>query len=127
MKIKYNPKLRERAQELRNNATFTERILWKYLKQRQLKGYQFMRQKPIDNYIVDFYCSKLNLVIEVDGITHNGKQKYDKSRESKLEELGFKVLRFDGHFVLSNTNDVLEKITLEISKLEQQQPPNPLF
>jgi len=119
MKIKYNPKLRERAQELRKNATFTERILWKYLKQRQLRGYQFMRQKPIDNYIVDFYCSKLNLVIEIDGITHNGKQEYDKSRELKLKALGFKVLRFDGHYILNNITDVLEIISNEIDKLKQ--------
>jgi len=88
LKIFYNPVLKERAKELRNNATYAERLLWKNLKGCQLFGYQFMRQKPIDNYIVDLFCPKLNLVIEIDGITHDGKAKYDKQRENKLKELG---------------------------------------
>jgi len=68
LRIYYNPKLKERARELRNNSTLSEVILWKQLKSRQMHGYQFMRQKPIDNYIVDFFCSKLNLIIEIDGV-----------------------------------------------------------
>jgi very-short-patch-repair endonuclease len=94
LRIKYNPKLKKRAQELRKNATFVERFLWKYLKNRQLSGYKFMRQKPIDNYIVDFYCSKLKLAIEIDCITHIDKQKYDTFREQKLTELGLKSIPF---------------------------------
>ena len=87
MKIYYNPDLKEKAKTLRQNATFSERVLWKRLRKRQLLGYQFMRQKPIDNYIVDFYCSKLGLVIEIDGISHNDKQQYDDKREKILKKL----------------------------------------
>jgi len=111
--------LTERSKELRKNATFAERLLWKHLRGRQLFGYQFMRQKPIDNYIVDFYCSKLHLVIEIDGITHNGKQKYDEKKESKLEEIGLEVMRFDGYYVMNHINETLEMISNKIRELER--------
>jgi very-short-patch-repair endonuclease len=67
--------LKEYARELRKNATFTERLLWKYLRAGQLNGYRFLRQKPIDEYIVDFFCERLKLVIEIDGETHNDKER----------------------------------------------------
>jgi len=127
LKIYDNPKLTERSKELRKNATFAERLLWKHLRGRQLFGYQFMRQKPIDNYIVDFYCSKLHLVIEIDGITHNGKQKYDEKKESKLEEIGLEVMRFDGYYVMNHINETLEMITNKIRELERITTPNSLF
>jgi very-short-patch-repair endonuclease len=63
--IPYNPKLKEYARQLRNNSTRSEIILWKYLKGKQMLGYDFHRQKPIDNYIVDFFCSELMLAIEL--------------------------------------------------------------
>ena len=78
MKIYYNLILKERARELRRNSTYTERILWKHLRGSQLSGCKFQSQKPIEDYIVDFYCSRLKLVIEIDGISHNGKQHYIK-------------------------------------------------
>ncbi len=62
MKIQYNPKLKQLARELRNNATASEKRLWKYLRAKQMRGYDFHRQKPIDNYIVDFFCYRLRLV-----------------------------------------------------------------
>ena len=64
MKILYNPGLKQRARELRNQGILSEVLLWNQLKGRKIYGYQFMRQKPIGEYIVDFYCSKLKLVIE---------------------------------------------------------------
>jgi very-short-patch-repair endonuclease len=67
--------LKEYARELRKNATFTEGLLWKYLRAGQLNGYRFLRQKPIDEYIVDFFCKRLKLVIEIDGETHNDKER----------------------------------------------------
>jgi very-short-patch-repair endonuclease len=119
LKIHYNPILKQRARELRRNTTLSEKILWKYLRSRQLYGYQFQRQKPIDQYIVDFYCSKLKLVIEVDGITHNEKQKYDTNREKQLHELGLTVLRFNGYYILENATGVLEIISKKILELEK--------
>ena len=123
MKIHYNPKLKDRARKLRQNATYTERLLWKYLKNRQLHGCQFTRQKPIDNYIVDFYCSKLGLVIEIDGITHDGKQKYDNQREKLLKYLGLEVLRFDGFYVINNINATLNTISDTILRIRGNTTP----
>ena len=110
MKIYYNPKLKRLSSELRKNSTYSERLLWKKIKSRQLFGYQFTRQKPIGEYIVDFYCSKLKLVIEIDGITHNDREENDIIRQKKLESLGLTVIRFDGNTVISNTEGVLLKI-----------------
>ena len=123
MKIYYESKLKERAKELRKNSTFSERLLWEHLRGRQLLGYQFSRQKPIDNYIVDFYCSKLNLVIEIDGITHDDKVKYDKQREDKLQSLGLNIIRIDGHYVLNNITGTLEIIMQKINELERKTTP----
>ncbi len=126
MKVYYNPELKQKARNLRNNATFSERVLWKYLKSRQMKGYQFTRQKPIGKYIVDFYCPKLQLIIEVDGDSHNEKQEYDRKRQKELEDKGFHFLRLDGHSVLKQTESVLTVIADKIEEI-QGQPPNPLF
>ena len=106
-KIYYNTKLKQLSRVLRSNSTYSERILWSKLKNRQLYGYQFSRQKPIGEYIVDFYCSKLKLVIEIDGITHSDQKENDIKRQKKLESLGVRVLRFDGNTVMSNVDGVL--------------------
>ena len=71
--IPYNPKLKRYARELRKTMTLSEVLLWKELKQKQILGYDFDRQRPIDEYIVDFYCKELNLAIEIDGITHHNR------------------------------------------------------
>ncbi len=70
MKIYYNPKLIPLARKLRNNSTLAEILLWEEIKNRKMLGYRFLRQKPIGNYIVDFFCNKLKLAIEIDGDTH---------------------------------------------------------
>jgi very-short-patch-repair endonuclease len=102
LKTYYNPKLKKRSQQLGKNSTFSERLLWKYLRSGQLNGYQFLRQKPGDEFIVDFYYKKVQLVIEIDGVTHNGKQSYDTRRENRSKELSLHVLRFDGYYVIKN-------------------------
>ncbi len=88
MKILYNPKLKQRARGLRNQGVLSEVLLWNQLKGRGICGYQFMRQKPVGNYIVDFYCSKLKLVIEIDGESHEGRFCYDIERQQLLESMG---------------------------------------
>jgi very-short-patch-repair endonuclease len=108
--IPYNPALKERAREFRNNSTFTEILLWNYLKGKQLLGYDFDRQRPIDNYIVDFYCKELKLAIEVDGESHHGNESIDKQRDQRLEELGVVVLRFDDLELMYHTDFVLAEI-----------------
>jgi len=114
--IPYNPKLKEYARKLRKNSTFTEIMLWNYLKGKQMKGYDFDRQRPIDNYIVDFYCKDLQLAIEVDGESHYGNEKADKKRENKLNRLGVTILRFDDMEIIYELDEVLKKIELWIDE-----------
>ncbi len=108
--IPYNPKLKVLARNLRNDSTFTEIMLWNYLKKKQVRGYDFDRQKPIDNYIVDFYCKDLNLAIEVDGESHYGREERDKLKDKRLKELGVSVLRFDDLDIIYKLDKVIEKI-----------------
>ena len=123
MKVIYNPYLKEKARELRNNSTLGEILLWKKLKGKQCYGFDFHRQKPILNYIVDFYCSKLKLIIEVDGYSHNFKAEEDKKRDIDLTELGFTVLRFSEGEVRHNLDLVLNSLSTFIeNKLEQHTP-----
>jgi len=79
-------------------------------------GFQFSRQKPIGNYIADFYCSKLKLVIEIDGESHFGNEKKDKTRQAFLESLGLTVLRFDDDQVKKDMDGVLTVIDKWIEK-----------
>ena len=108
--IPYNPKLKEYARKLRKDSTFMEILLWNYLKGKQMRGYDFDRQRPIDNFIVDFYCKDLKLAIEVDGESHHGKSKKDEKRDQRLKELGVTVLRFDDLDVRHKLDKVLETI-----------------
>jgi very-short-patch-repair endonuclease len=114
--LRYNKKLKEFSRILRKNMTDAERKLWYRIRMKQIKGLQFYRQKPIGNYIVDFYCPKAKLVIELDGGQHylqTGKEK-DTMRGNYLNRLGFKVLRFSDSDVLKDIDSVLEKIWNEI-------------
>ena len=118
----YNKNLQPLAQQLRNNLTKAEAFLWKYiLKAKQLRGYQFRRQRPVLHYIADFFCKELMLIVEVDGITHDNNVAInkDKQRENNLVNAGFKVVRFTDEEVLKNIAGVkaaLESIINEIKK-----------
>ncbi len=122
MIIPYEHHLVEKARQLRRNSTYSERLLWKYLKTKQMMGYDFDRQKPIDKYIVDFFCNELMLAIEIDGITHNNKKVYDNYRQSKLEELGITVIRFNALDVVNNTDGILESISIWIDEWAETHP-----
>jgi very-short-patch-repair endonuclease len=106
----YNPRLQNYAATLRKEMTKAEACLWKYvLKARKLRGYQFRRQRPVLNYIADFMCMELMLIIEVDGLTHHWEEtsKKDHKRQQELESAGFTVLRFTDEDVLKDINAVL--------------------
>ena len=108
----YNTKLKGQSRRLRKNMTDAERLLWSKIRGKQLKGYQFYRQRIIGNYIVDFYCPKVKLVIELDGGQHysgEGLEK-DKIRDDYLREQGLKVLRFSDRDVFENITGVVESI-----------------
>ena len=108
--IAYNPALKEKASELRKNSTKTEILLWKFLKGKQLHGYDFHRQKPIDEFIVDFFCFDLMLAVEIDDGSHIGNEKYDAFRQQKLERLGISFLRFKDDDVYYNCDWVVKEI-----------------
>ena len=93
--IPYKPYLKELAKQLRQNSTLSEVILWNALESRQLLGYDFDRQKPLDSFIVDFYCKELMLAIEVDGDSHDYSLEVDTKRQAALEKLGVTFLRFE--------------------------------
>ncbi len=111
--IPYNPILKERARELRKNMTPGEATLWKHLKGKQMCGHDFDRQRPIDRFIVDFYCKKLMLAIEVDGYSHDSPeaQEQDAERQKRLESLGVRFLRFQEEEVCGEVEGVLSVIS----------------
>ena len=110
--LPYNPKLVSLAKKLRKNMTFSEVLLWQELKGKQMLGFDFDRQKPIDNYIVDFYCKELQLAIEIDGESHTQVKvaNNDILRQERLESLGVRFLRFDDIDVKKEMNYVLNTI-----------------
>src|SRR3990167_29492 len=120
MKIFYNKKLKALSSELRKKGTLSEVLLWNVLKGRKIKGYQFMRQKPIGNYIVDFFCSNLKLEIEIDGVSHNDKGESDRIRQKKLESLGLSVIRFYEWDVKKDIRAVVQSIEDWIAEYEKK-------
>jgi len=115
----YNTDLKEYARINRKSMPKSEAALWKYvLSNKIMKGYTFRRQRPVLNYIVDFICLDLMLVIEVDGISHDteSQQKYDKKRDAELREIGFTVLRFSDWEVLNKITDVSQMIVIWIEE-----------
>ena len=108
--IPYNPILKERARQLRKNMTLAEVLLWKRLKGKQIRGCDFDRQRPVDEFIVDFFCKDLQLAIEVDGRSHDFKEEADQRRQSRLEALGVHVLRFWDVEVKNDVGGVVERI-----------------
>jgi very-short-patch-repair endonuclease len=110
----YNKALKKYARVNRANMTKGEACMWKYvLRNRQLAGYQFRRQRPILNYIVDFICFDLMLVIEVDGYSHEFRKKEinDRVRDEDLESIGFTVFRFTDSEILQMLPDVVERLS----------------
>ena len=110
--LPYNKNLKIVARNLRKNMTDAERRLWSKIRRKQLKGYQFYRQKNIDNYIVDFYCPSAQLIVEIDGGQHYSEENIvkDEARDKCLNDLGFRVLRFSNSDVFKNIGGVVEEI-----------------
>jgi very-short-patch-repair endonuclease len=125
--LEYNIELKERSRNLRNNSTLSEVLLWNKLKSGKMMGYKFNRQKPLLNYIVDFYCKKLKLVIEIDGCSHRNKYDRDLIRQRKLEALDLNFLRFDDLMVKKDMFNVIRNIEIYIEEFERLNPPNPLL
>ena len=86
------------------------------LRNKQFRNYKFLRQKPLDNFIADFYCAELMLVIEIDGDSHAQQTEYDILRSEKLETYGIKVVRYDNEDILTNVNGVYEDLKNRLEK-----------
>lgn len=110
--ISYNPILKDYARRLRNNSTKSEIILWQHLKNKQVLGYDFDRQRPVDNYILDFFCYDLMLGIEIDGVTHTWEEVKinDKVKEIKMQWLGITILRFEDDQVKADAEYIIREI-----------------
>ena len=119
MIIKYNPKLKSTARKLRKESTKAEIYLWNELKNKKMMGYGFKREKPIGEYIVDFYSPDLKFVIKIDGITHDYKMESDKARQKYLESLSLKVIRFKDSDVNHNLEGVINSLKGLIEKKQR--------
>jgi len=121
--IPYNKNLKEFSQQLRQHSTKGEVLLWNRLKQKQLAGYTFNRQKPLGNYIVDFYCKPLKLVIEIDGASHHFEDIMvnDVKRQQILEELGLSFLRFTESQARFDLNNVIWEIDKWVEAFEDDE------
>lgn len=110
----------QKRKRLRNNATKAEIILWKYLKNSQLKNIKFRRQYSIDQFVVDFYCPEIKLAIEVDGKSHFKEDQipYDIERENYIKSFGIHFLRFTNEEVYKNIDSVLTQISLMVKDLK---------
>ena len=117
--IPYNKNLVPLARKLRNNMTLSEVLLWNELKNKKL-GVRFSRQIPIDNFIVDFFCKELALAIEIDGDSHqyDDQPEKDRVRQSRLEALEVRFLRFDDLDVKKNINWVVNEIHHTVQELK---------
>ena len=106
--LPFNPKLKDKAKELRKAGNLSEALFWNKIKNRQLAGLDFDRQKIIGNYIVDFYCSEIGLVVEIDGESHSYKGEYDEQRDEFLKSLGLTVIHLSDKEVKQNLDLVVE-------------------
>jgi len=120
--LPYNKNLKQFSRDLRNNSTKGEVLLWNVLKGGKIKGYTFNRQKPLRNYIVDFYCKPLNLVIEVDGLYHLNPEVAvkDQERQQILEQLNLTFLRFTEQEVIFHGIQVVDVIFQKVEMIEME-------
>lgn len=116
--LPYNPKLKQRARNLRNNSTKAEIKMWVDILRNRQTGFQFYRQKPLYHFIVDFYCPKLKLVIEIDGGSHNEKIEYDRVRTELLNVFDLDVIRYRNEDVMKN----IEGVRIDLMNRIQKSP-----
>ena len=125
--IKYNHNLTDKARELRKNPTPMEKQVWSVLSRQQFEDLKFTQQKPLDHYIVDFYCAELMLAIEVDGDSHAHQVEYDIKRTKDLEDLGVKVIRYTNADIVNNLDGVYEDLMSIVERRRiELTPPAPL-
>jgi very-short-patch-repair endonuclease len=111
---------KEKRRELRNNMPKAEVVLWKHIGRKKVLGYRFLRQFSISSYILDFYCPRLRLAIEIDGDTHWKDEEivYDKKRQTEIEHLGIQFLRFNNEEVFFDLNSIMQRIEMKVKELK---------
>ncbi len=114
--------LKRFARDMRNNPTDAESVLWRHIRMGQIDGHRFLRQRTIDNMIVDFLCRGRKLVIELDGGQHDQRRIADHIRTKRLNRLGYRVLRFWNNEVSTNIDGVLETIRQELQNTNGHPP-----
>ena len=120
----YNKNLKEYAKTLRTESVSkAEKYLWKSVLRKKKTGVIFKRQRPLDHFIVDFLSQEIKLIIEIDGSSHLNKSSYDRYRQDKLENLGYKILRFEEGVVLNNINVIQQEIEHAVYVLKTENPP----
>ena len=128
MHLDYKPYLKEYSQINRKTPTESEWLFWNTILKWDRTWYRFLRQKPIKWYILDFYCAKLKLAIEIDGISHEGKGEYDEQRDKILQWLWIKTIRYREKDILKKLEAVSFHINTEIEirykELKLQNPPS---
>ncbi len=120
MFVSFRLDLRKKAQELRNNMTISEKKIWHEVLSRKQLQYRFLRQKPIGNYIVDFYCSTVQLVIEIDGDSHAFQEEYDQERTEYLQKQKIVVVRYTNSDVMTNLSGVYDDLICKIQQREKE-------
>jgi len=113
---------KEFAKMLRQDQTIPEILVWSILKNNQFRGLKFRRQHVIDGYVVDFYCQKLKLAIELDGKSHQYQQEYDESRQADIEAKGISVIRIKNYEIRNNIEVLYQRLNAVI---QDQNPPSP--
>ncbi len=122
--IRNDPTVKETRRNLRSNQTDAEKLLWSHLRNKQFCGLKFYRQYSIGKYILDFYCSKLRLAIELDGGQHAEEniKRHDNTRSEYLKEQEIKVIRFWNNDVMKNIEGVLHEIKEIVTPLTPLSP-----
>ena len=117
---------KQKRRELRRNMTNTEIMIWSKLRRKQVCGYKFRRQYGVGSYIIDFYCSKIKLAVEIDGDTHfqEGIEAYDQQRQAFIEGFGIRFLRFTNRDIYENLDGVLETIRRVMKQMSEQDSNN---
>lgn len=124
--MRYLESLRELARGNRNNSTRTEEILWYEILSGRKLGYKFIRQKPIGRFVADFYCSKLLMIVEVDGGSHILRENYDAERDKYFNILRIVTVRVKGIDLQNNLDGVRKRLKLAVSEREQLFKNSPL-
>jgi very-short-patch-repair endonuclease len=111
----YLPELRQLARKNRRHLTKAELLIWNTCLKDKKLGYKFLRQKPMNRFIIDFYCPKLLLAIEIDGGSHTSRENYDLGRDEILQSIGVKTIRYDNRQVLSHLESIFEDVKIQIN------------